>query len=115
MFAVVPNDKIHRLVAKIADAVEQDDRAHIMILSHMIRHSDIDAPQLRALIESGKISLGGNSVLMIFGRLDCTSGKRMNKETRVFFADEAEPRAAGYRPCRNCMRREYLEWKKRTA
>jgi methylphosphotriester-DNA--protein-cysteine methyltransferase len=29
----------------------------------------------------------------------------------VFFADEATAVAAGYRPCGNCMKAEYREWK----
>ncbi len=38
----------------------------------------------------------------IFGRLDCRSGMRMNKENRVFFLSYEDALAAGYRPCKNC-------------
>lgn len=38
----------------------------------------------------------------IFGRLDCTSEMRMNKENRVFFLTLDDALLAGYRPCKNC-------------
>jgi len=38
----------------------------------------------------------------IFGRLDCRSGMRMNKENRVFFLNKEHAERAGYRPCKNC-------------
>lgn len=60
-------------------------------------------------------ALGGNSKLRIYGQLDCCSARRaLGKgyaRIRVFFADEAAAIAAGYRPCGNCMRTEYREWK----
>jgi methylphosphotriester-DNA--protein-cysteine methyltransferase len=60
-------------------------------------------------------TLGGNSKLRIYGRLDCWSANRaLDKgyaKIRVFFADEATAIAAGYRPCGNCMREKYREWK----
>ena len=109
--AVVSNDKIYRVIAKIADSVKQHDRAHITILSHMIRHSDISDERLRELIKKGELLLGGNAVLMIYGRLDCKSGKRLHKANRVFFVNETEARHLGFRPCGNCLRSRYLEWK----
>jgi methylphosphotriester-DNA--protein-cysteine methyltransferase len=61
--------------------------------------------------------LGGNSKLGIYGRLDCGSARaalpRGYAQHRVFFADEPTAIAAGYRPCGNCMRTEYREWKSR--
>jgi methylphosphotriester-DNA--protein-cysteine methyltransferase len=58
---------------------------------------------------------GGNSKLGIYGRLDCWSAVRYvgkgYEKIRVFFADEPTAIAAGYRPCGNCMRTEYREWK----
>jgi methylphosphotriester-DNA--protein-cysteine methyltransferase len=61
-------------------------------------------------------TLGGNSRLRIYGRLDCRSANRWvgkgYEEIRVFFADEETAIAAGYRPCGTCMRDEYREWKK---
>jgi methylphosphotriester-DNA--protein-cysteine methyltransferase len=38
----------------------------------------------------------------IFGKLDCRSGMRMRKESRIFFASLEDAVAAGYRPCKNC-------------
>jgi methylphosphotriester-DNA--protein-cysteine methyltransferase len=54
-------------------------------------------------------ALGGNRRLKIYGRLDCPSALRWIARGhyvrhRVFFADEATARAAGYRPCKICMR-----------
>jgi hypothetical protein len=64
-------------------------------------------------------TLGGNAKDKIYGRLDCGSalaairkhGDAYTKH-RVFFADEDAAFAAGYRPCGNCMRDRYVEWKK---
>jgi methylphosphotriester-DNA--protein-cysteine methyltransferase len=60
-------------------------------------------------------TLGGNANLRIYGRLDCGSARaalpKGYARHRVFFADEATAVAAGYRPCGNCMRTEYREWK----
>lgn len=64
----------------------------------MIRHNAIDDEDLRRLILGGHIRYGGNRKLRIYGRLDCASGKRMSRDNRVFFADEAAARAAGFRP-----------------
>jgi hypothetical protein len=76
----------------------------------------------RLLSASGEIvesaepgALGGNSRLRIYGRLDCASALRAlargYARHRVFFADEATARAAGYRPCGACMRPAYTRWK----
>jgi len=60
-------------------------------------------------------TLGGNSRLRIYGRLDCRSANRWvgkgYEKIRVFFADEETAIAAGYRPCGTCMRDEYRAWK----
>jgi hypothetical protein len=62
-------------------------------------------------------SFGGNGRMNIYGRLDCSSANRavaggsMYQRHRVFFADEATAIAAGYRPCGNCMRRQYKIWR----
>ncbi|MGN0683571.1 MAG: Ada metal-binding domain-containing protein [Oscillospiraceae bacterium] len=63
-------------------------------------------------------ALGGNSKQKIYGRLDCptalSSIKRfpgVYEKSRVFFADEKTALAAGYRPCGNCMRKQYREYK----
>jgi hypothetical protein len=59
--------------------------------------------------------LGGNSKMKIYGQLDCYSANSALKngydKIRVFFADEATAIAAGYRPCGNCMRERYHQWK----
>jgi hypothetical protein len=63
-------------------------------------------------------TLGGNRrAPRIYGRLDCPSALRALARAdtyarhRVFFADAATARAAGYRPCANCMPAEYAAWK----
>ena len=67
---------------------------------------------IRSLIRRGQIALAGNRKANIYGNLDCTSGKRMNPGTRVFFKDRAEAIQLGYRPCGHCMQKQYQEWKK---
>lgn len=67
--------------------------------------------KLKNLIENGKIILGGNSKLKIYGTLTCGSGKRMKKENHVFFGSEQEAIQQGYRPCGNCMNNKYKKWK----
>lgn len=62
-------------------------------------------------LHAGKISLAGYHKRKIYGTLTCKSGKRMKKENRVFFKDEAEAVAAGYRPCGHCMPLRYQAWK----
>ena len=61
-------------------------------------------------------TLGGHRRNRIYGRLDCAGAARWIAKGhyvthRVFFADEATAVAAGYRPCANCMPREYAAWK----
>lgn len=57
-------------------------------------------------IRHGEINFAGNAKLKIYGTLHCKSGKRMKKEHRVFFKDEAEAINVGFRPCGNCMRKK---------
>ena len=38
----------------------------------------------------------------IFGRLDCKSGMRMKKESRVFFHTLEDAVKQGFRPCKKC-------------
>ena len=80
----------------------------------MICHDAIDDADLRRLILVGAIRYGGNQRLDIYGWLDCASGRRMKRRTRVFFADEDAARAAGFRPCGHCMPDAYKIWR-RTA
>jgi hypothetical protein len=87
----------------------------------MIRHFELgkDLAERRVavgrLIRSKTITLGGNIPAKIYGALSCGSGKKMKAENRIFFRNEAEAIAAGYRPCGHCMRAKYSEWKLRTA
>ena len=82
----------------------------------MIRHTALGGHaaaitrRLHSLIRSGAVLLGGNARLKIYGHLHCKSGQRMKAANRVFFASEAEARAAGYRPCGHCMKKEYRQW-----
>ncbi len=61
-------------------------------------------------------TVGGHRGTKIYGRLDCPSALRAIAnggyvKYRVFFAEEDDADAAGYRPCARCMREKYLEWK----
>jgi methylphosphotriester-DNA--protein-cysteine methyltransferase len=54
-----------------------------------------------------KGALGGHRRTKIYGRLDCASALRHvangnYQKNRVFFADAATARAAGYRACKAC-------------
>ena len=77
----------------------------------MFYHEKLNRLSLGRLIHTGKIKLGGNQSLHIYGTLSCASGKRMKTVNRVFFADEAEAKEKGYRPCGHCMRAAYMAWK----
>jgi len=62
-------------------------------------------------------TLGGHRRSRIYGRLDCPSALRAIARggyvgARVFFRDEADARAAGYRPCAVCLSSAYAEWKR---
>ena len=63
-----------------------------------------------------KGQLGGYRKDKIYGRLDCPNAlkwlaKGHYAKQRVFFADEAVAKAAGYRRCARCMPVEYARWK----
>ena len=77
----------------------------------MIKHMQINSGDLRSEIKKKNICIGGNIKLKIYGTLECKSGKRMNKEKRVFFISENEAINNGFRPCGNCMKVEYKKWK----
>jgi|SRR5581483_2375060 len=66
-------------------------------------------------------ALGGHRRQRIYGRLDCPAARRAIARggddgayvrQRVFFADEASARAAGYRPCAVCLPEQYRAWNK---
>jgi methylphosphotriester-DNA--protein-cysteine methyltransferase len=61
-------------------------------------------------------TVGGHRATRIYGRLECPSALRAIEHggyvtQRVFFADEATARAAGYRPCARCLPDRYRDWK----
>ena len=63
-------------------------------------------------------TLGGHRGTKIFGRLDCPAALRAIARggyvsQRVFFLDEREARAAGFRPCAVCLPQKYRAWKSR--
>ena len=59
---------------------------------------------------------GGYRKTKIYGRMDCRAAIRAIAkggyvENRVFFADEHNAIAAGYRPCGVCLPEKYAIWK----
>ena len=63
-------------------------------------------------------TLGGYRKERRYGRLDCKVARIAiqkgagYEQQRVFFADEATAKAAGYHPCPKCMPEEYKAWKR---
>lgn len=68
---------------------------------------------LYGMIYSNIIYFAGNSNLKIYGKLDCSSGKKMYRKNRIFFGSSAEAVKNGFRPCARCMKNEYLKWKEK--
>ena len=66
-------------------------------------HAKLDQSLFR-LIRNGEAKFAGNIKLKIYGTLRCSSGKRMKKENRVFFKNEAEAIHLGFRACKRCMK-----------
>jgi methylphosphotriester-DNA--protein-cysteine methyltransferase len=65
-------------------------------------------------------TLGGHRGTRIYGRLDCPSALRAIARggyvsQRVFFLDERQARAAGYRPCAVCLPEKYRSWRKKRS
>jgi methylphosphotriester-DNA--protein-cysteine methyltransferase len=65
---------------------------------------------------TGRGTIGGHCGTRIYGRLNCPSALRAIAKGgyvryRVFFADEADAVAAGYRPCARCMPEKYRAWR----
>lgn len=63
-----------------------------------------------------KGTLGGHRKDKIYGALNCAGAARWIAKGhyvkhRVFFADEQTAIAAGYRPCYECLREKYKQWK----
>ncbi|EPF77216.1 hypothetical protein GCM10025882_37920 [Acinetobacter gyllenbergii] len=80
----------------------------------MWRHLDLTQTELHQKLKQQQIVFAGNAQLKIYGRLTCASGKRMLKKNRVFFVDEQEAIAQGFRPCGHCMQQAYKKWKDAT-
>lgn len=78
----------------------------------MINHNDISSQMLSIKIKNKQVAFAGNKKLKIYGTLKCASGKRMKKENRVFFFSEEEAKKHGYRPCGNCLKIKYNDWKR---
>lgn len=76
----------------------------------MVRHSDLGDRELRTLIRKRELTFAGNSKLRIYGKLSCSTGKRLKRENRVFFSSEKEAIFHGYRPCGHCMKEGYKRW-----
>jgi hypothetical protein len=77
----------------------------------MMCHVDLSQGHLRNLIKRREITLAGNRNLRIYGTLYCCSGKRMKIANRVFFDNEREAIAEGFRPCGHCLKNSYAKWK----
>ncbi len=64
-------------------------------------------------------TVGGHRRTRIYGRLDCPAalraiGRGGYVAHRVFFADAATARAAGYRPCAICLPHAHRAWRAAT-
>ena len=77
----------------------------------MILHLEISDASLRENIKLKTICFGGNRQIRIYGTLQCSSGKKMKRENRVFFITENEALTNNYRPCGHCMKTQYQKWK----
>jgi methylphosphotriester-DNA--protein-cysteine methyltransferase len=77
----------------------------------MIAHINISDKELWRAIHQQIICFAGNNKLKIYGKLGCSSGKRMKKENRIFFQSEKEALDQGFRPCGHCMKDAYKKWK----
>lgn len=66
-----------------------------------------------------KGTFGGHRKDKIYGTLTCKGAARWIAKgfyikQRVFFADEQAAIATGFRPCFECLREKYQEWKAKT-
>jgi hypothetical protein len=74
-------------------------------------------PDGEEYLSAVKGTLGGHRRLKLYGRLDCPSALYFIAhghyvKHRVFFANEKDAIAAGYRPCSRCLPEKYKKWKK---
>jgi len=68
----------------------------------------LTGPDGTPFLSSARGTLGGHRRNKVFGRLDCKTAARYlargsYQKNRVFFADEASARLAGFRPCSHCL------------
>jgi methylphosphotriester-DNA--protein-cysteine methyltransferase len=77
----------------------------------MLLHRETGDIALKRKIQEGELCLAGNIRLKIYGLLNCSSGKSMKKQNRVFFANGQEAACNGFRPCGHCMKAAYKKWK----
>lgn len=83
------------------------------MIDHIDLEQTVDGKKvIGSLIRKHDITLAGYIKKKIYGLLNCSSGKRIKVENRVFFKDEAEALSNGYRPCGHCMKEKYDQWKR---
>ena len=68
----------------------------------------LTGPDGTPFLSSARGTLGGHRRNKVYGRLDCKTAARYlarasYQKNRVFFADEASARLAGFRPCSHCL------------
>jgi len=68
----------------------------------------LTGPDGTPFLSSARGTLGGHRRNRVYGRLDCKTAARYlargsYQKNRVFFADEASARLAGFRPCSHCL------------
>lgn len=80
----------------------------------MIEHQKHNDKEIRSNIRKGEIYWAGNIRDKIYGTLNCSSGKRMKKENRIFFKTETEAMQSGFRPCGHCLHSRYVAWKNKS-
>ncbi|WP_367397465.1 Ada metal-binding domain-containing protein [Chryseosolibacter indicus] len=73
-----------------------------MMPNNMYLHQHLTEKEVWRLIRSGKIAIAGNIKLKIYGKLNCSSGKRMKKQNRIFFTSVEEALQQGFRACKRC-------------
>ncbi len=64
----------------------------------MTKHIELSSKLLYHKIRHKEFIYAGNAKLKIYGTLYCASGKRMKKESRVFFTTEQETILLCYSP-----------------
>lgn len=84
----------------------------------MPRRWKLLGPDGKPYSSARKGTLGGHRRSKVFGRLDCPAALRAIARGgyaahRVFFLNERDARAAGYRPCGACLPVEYRAYKRK--